>query len=400
MEGILQKIKNKLNSLAMIQQQMVLKYGYPKKIHIAVAAIVIMLIAVIMIGKGLLKATHVFSPVDVGVFTSVQKQVPIYLDYVGTVDAVKTVDIKARVKGFLVERSFVEGQDVKAGDFMFAIDPREYEAKVNEAKARLAKDEAALVFANQQVERYEPLVKKDYITKEAFQGYVTQASEAQAIVEQDKASLNEAELNLSYCKMASPIDGRVGKTYVNAGNYVGADGDTRLATVVSLDPIYVYFSPSEEDFRKINAQMAKGDVEFDIKFSDGSQYSHKGKVDFINNVVDKSTNTVLMRGVVENPQRTLLPGTYVNVNLLLSQLPDAVLIPQEALSSDQGGSYVLVVDQNGTVEQRYVKLGSKYAKFQVVTDGIKVGEDVVVKGVQIARPGSVVKKEVINLEVE
>jgi len=319
------------------------------------------------------------------------KTVPMYVDYVGTSESIRSVDIRARVEGFLVKRYFVEGADVKQGDLMFEIDPRPFQAELDDAKAELLKNEAALKFANDQVARYTELVEKEYITREDYDNIVTKADEAKAEVKADKARVDQAELNLSYCKMYAPVNGRVGRTFVHEGNLVGAGQDTKLATVVQLDPIYIYFSPSEKDYRHI-AQYAKDTtLEAQIKFPDGSVHPYKGKLDFVDNIVNPDTSTIKMRVTVPNPDKALLPGIYANVNLKLAEEPNTLLVPRQALAEDQGGAYVYIVDKESKTLRRDVETGPDYNNMATIKKGLKKGDEVVVKGMQKIRPGTKVK---------
>lgn len=322
------------------------------------------------------------------------KTVPVHINYVGNTSAVKTVDIRARVEGFLEKRLFKEGADVKEGDLIFVIEREPYEAELERSLARLAKDKASLAFALKQVERYKPLVKEDFITREKFDDYRTRAKEAAAAVEADQAQVERAKLDLSYCTMYSPIKGRIGRTLVNVGNLVGAGEDTKLATIVQLDPIYVYFSPSEEDLRIILKYRKEKAPPVDVILSDGSTHPHRGKVDFIDNVADPKANTVTMRAVVPNPEKTLLPGTYVQVRLFLAQFPNTPLIPEQAVAEDQGGSYVYVVGSDNKVQRRQVKTHYTYKGQRIVPKGLKEGERVITEGMQLVRPGMEVRTKV------
>lgn len=318
-----------------------------------------------------------------------QQTVPIFYDYVGTTDSVRTVDIRARVEGFLIERNFTEGKDVKKNDLLYIIDPKPFEAALEGARAQLAKDQAALAFANEQVGRYQPLVEKEYISKQDFDKIVTTSEEVAAAVEADKAAVTNAELNLGYCKMYAPFNGRIGRTLVHEGNLVGAAGqDTKLAILVQLDPIYVYFSPSDEDIYRILEAMKKAPLKVDITFSDGTKYKQQGTVDFVNNEVDPKTSTVTMRAVFRNPDKTLLPGIYVQSRVYLETIPDALTVPEKAVAGDHAGSYVLVVDDDDKVEKRPVTLGVLHDGTRVITQGVKKGEKVIIDGLQIAKVGS------------
>lgn len=317
-----------------------------------------------------------------------KKTVPVWIDYVGTAASPRNVDIRARVEGFLIEQAFKEGDDVKEGDLMFVIDKKPFEAALQKSKATLADAKANYAYAKEQVERYTPLVTKEYVTREEYDRLVTDMKEAEAAVKKAEGQVKEDELNLGYCEMYAPVTGRVGKTFVHVGNLVGAGQDTKLATVVELDPIWIYFSPSMEDLRKILEYKAKGELPVDIYFQDGTRYPYQGNLDFVDNVVESSTSTVNLRATVPNPQKALLPGTYVNARLFISTFPNALLIPSEAISEDQKGSFVLLVNDKKIVEERQIKPGPIFDGNRVIYEGVKQGELVITEGIQLAKPGS------------
>ena len=338
------------------------------------------------------KQAYTPPPPTVSVEEVVLQTVPVHLKYVATTDSIKTVDIRARVEGFLEERRFVEGADVNKGDIIFVIEKAPYEAQLEMSLAQLAKDKAALSFANDQVKRYKPLAEQDFVTQESLDDYVTQAREAAAAVKSDLAQIKQNRLNLGYCTMYSPLNGRIGRTLVNVGNLVGAGGqDTKLATIVQLDPLYVYFSPSEKDLRLIMKYRQETDMPVDIILSDGTKHPYPGKVDFIDNTADPKANTINMRVVISNPQKTLLPGIYVQADLFLCDVPDTPLISEKAIGEDQTGSYVYVVGKENKVEKRIVEVGFVYKHQKIIWKGLKAGEKVIVGGLQMIRPGMAVQ---------
>ena len=309
-------------------------------------------------------------PPEVTVEKVVLQTVPVHLNYVATTDSVKTVDIRARVEGFLEERRFVEGADVKNGDIVFVIEKAPYQAELEGSLAQLARDKASLSFALDQVKRYKPLAEKDFVTQEALEDYETKAREAAAAVKADRAKIKQDRLNLGYCTMYSPLDGRIGRTLVHVGNLVGAAGqDTKLATIVQLDPLYVYFSPSEKDLRLILKHRQEKNIPVDIILSDGSTHAYPGKVDFIDNTADPKANTINMRAVIPNPEKTLLPGIYVQARLFLCDVPDIPLITEKAIAEDQTGMYVYVVGKDNKVEQKPVKAGFLYKHQKIIWEG-------------------------------
>jgi RND family efflux transporter MFP subunit len=295
------------------------------------------------------------------------------------------------VEGFLEERRFVEGADVKKGDVIFVIERAPYEAELERSLAQLAKDKASLSFAQDQVKRYKPLAEQDFVTQETLEDYETKSREAAAAVQADLAKIKQDRLNLGYCTMYSPLNGRIGRTLVNVGNLVGAGEDTKLATIVQLDPVYVYFSPSEKDLRLILKHRQEKNIPVDLILSDGSAYVHPGKVDFIDNTADPRANTVNMRAVIPNPEKTLLPGIYVQARLFLRDVPDTPLISEKAIAEDQTGMYVYVVEKDNKVEKRAIQVGFLYDHRKIVWKGLKAGELVITDGLQMVRPGMAVQ---------
>jgi RND family efflux transporter MFP subunit len=330
-------------------------------------------------------------PPTVTVEKVVLKTVPVHLNYVATTESIKTVDIRARVEGFLEERRFVEGNDVNKGDIIFVIEKAPYEAELEMSLAQLAQDKASLAFARDQVKRYKPLAEQDFVTQESLEDYVTKAREAAAAVKADLAKIKQNRLNLGYCTMYAPLNGRIGRTLVNVGNLVGAGQDTKLATIVQLDPLYVYFSPSEKDLRLILKYRQEKDIPMDIILSDGSTHPHPGTVDFIDNTADPQANTINMRAVIPNPEKKLLPGIYVQARLFLCDVPDTPLISEKAIAEDQTGMYVYVVGENNKVEKRSVKVGFLYKHQKIIWKGLKANDQVITDGLQMIRPGMTVQ---------
>jgi RND family efflux transporter MFP subunit len=320
--------------------------------------------------------------------------VPQYLDYVGVLESIESVDINARVEGFLVERAFKDGADVKQGDLLFVIDPRPFEASLEAAKAQLVEDQASLSYAREQVKRYKPLVEKDYITRDTYDDYVTQVKEAQAVVAADRANVVQAKLNLSYCTMSAPFDGRIGRRMVDVGNLVGAGGETTLlATIVQLDPMYVYFNVAERDIPLVIKQQNSKPLTFSIILPDESKHPEDGTIDFVDNQVDVTTGTITLRGTIGNSAKTILPGQFVKVQLLLQEQPNTIVVPTQAVGDQQGSTFVYVVGKDNKVEFRNITAGGSYQNLRIIEKGLSAGETVIVDGLQKVKPGITVKTE-------
>lgn len=343
--------------------------------------------------RNVLLVKTVFMGEEVGVAKVTKDTVPVYLSFVGTTSSVQKVDIRARVKGFLTQALFKEGDNVKKDDLMFVIDESEYQAEVDKTTAQLAKDKANLEFATKEVERYKKLVDKEYVSKEAYDKFISEAKQAQAMVEADEAHLSTSKLNLGYCRMYAPLNGRVGRIVVHVGNLVGANEETVLATVVQLDPMYVYFYPSEQQYRKIIEFQKKNTLSVDLTFSDGTKYPHKGSVDFIDNTANQQTNTVAMRAVFPNPDQIILPDVYVNVSLLLNEQENTLLVPKKAVVQGQEGPHVYAVGEDGIVKSKIIKTMFDHEDKTAVESGVEEGDKVVVDGVQKVRAGMKVRTE-------
>ena len=318
----------------------------------------------------------------------IQRSVPLYLDFVGNLKATEEVEIRARVEGYLVKRAFLDGADVKKGDLLFVIDPQEYEAELKRAQAQLARDQASLTYARSQVRRYTPLTEQDLAAKDTLDNFRTLAKERQAAVKAGEAAVRLARLNLGYCTIRAPLSGRIGRRLVDVGNLVGAGEETLLATITQMDPIYVYFNPSERQLPRIIKHHQQGKLKVTLMPPEGKVYPHPGKLDFIDNRVNMATGTITMRAVIPNPEKRLIPGQYANVRLLLSENPEALLVPQKAVGTDQAGSYVFVIGPDHIAEQRYVQTSLQQYEGQLLVEkGLKKGEQVVVQGMQRIRPG-------------
>lgn len=329
-----------------------------------------------------------------------KKTIPIWVPFLGKTKAVSSVDIRARVKGFLQQQYFQDGQTVHEGDALFLIEPDQYQVQLDMANAQLAKDQASLNYANSRAKRYEPLMERDYASRDTYDEYRAQAAEARAATMADRAQVRDAQLNLDYCSVTSPISGRISDAQVDVGNLVGASEMTVLATVVQLDPIHVVFNPSEK-FASWIAETAKsGSGPRKVKVSlPGAQKVYTGHVDYFGNQVDPDTNTLRVRAKIENPSMRLLPGMYVTVNLYVDQASDTVLVPQQAVMEGQGGSFVYTVGDDGKIAREPIEAPHLYNGFSVVTKGLDGDETVLVEGLQKVRPGMEVKPRLMDFAV-
>ncbi|MCP4071581.1 MAG: efflux RND transporter periplasmic adaptor subunit [Hyphomicrobiales bacterium] len=315
------------------------------------------------------------------------------VEFIGQAKAFQSVDLRARVTGFLLERSFKEGNDVKKGDPLFIIDPSQYEAAQEAAAARAAGAKATIREAENQLKRYMPLIDSGTITVAKLDEAKASAGRARADFAAAQADLKKMELDVGYTIISSPIDGRIGGSAVDVGNLIGPDSGV-LATVVALDPIQVNFSVSEREYLNYAETRMKGDViklTPKIRLANERTYPYDGTIDYVENRVDPSTGTIRIRAEFPNPDSLILPGQFLNLTLVSSDPQEQVVVPQAAVQANQAGPFVLVVDGDNVVEQRPVKTGQLVGTQIAVTEGLEAGETIIVEGIQKVRPGARVK---------
>jgi len=325
--------------------------------------------------------------VPVTVATSVQKNVPVQVRAVGNVEAYSTVSIKSQVTGVIMQAHFKEGQDVKKGQLLFTIDPRPLEAALKQAEANLARDTAQLNNSREQVKRYAELVEKQYVSREQYDQIKTNADAAEAVVAADKAAVENARVQLSYCYIYSPVNGRVGSLLVNEGNLVRVNDGTPLLVINQLTPIYVTFSVPEQYLNDIKRRMAAGKLPVEASFPSG-EAPEQGGLAFIDNAVDRTTGTIKLKAEFTNSGLRLWPGQFINVALTLSTEADAVVVPSDAIQIGPDGQQVFVVKDNKTIDVRRVTVGQSQYGESVVTKGLAPGETVVREGQFLLGPGS------------
>ena len=319
--------------------------------------------------------------------TVVKKTVPLYLDYVGMTEPIRTVTLQAKVTGYLAVQAAGDGADVKAGDLIYRIDPRDYQAALDQAKAQVQRDQAALEYARVNNHRNLLLVKDGWVTKDSFDQNTSTLHQSEATLAADQAALETAQLNLRYTEIRAPFTGRLSRSLVHEGTLISAAG-TQLNTLVQLDPIYATFNPAETDLAAIDKARATGPVPVEIR---AGPLQLRGTLAFIDNAVDRGTGTIAARGMIPNHDPTLLPGQYIRARVNIGDLPDALLVPEAAIGSNQIGKFVYVVEPGNTAEQRMIKLGPISGELVVVTDGVKEGEAIITGNLQKLGPGAVVE---------
>jgi membrane fusion protein, multidrug efflux system len=334
-------------------------------------------------------------PPEVGVVVARSQAVENITEVPGRVQAVRTAQVRARVDGIVQRRVYEEGTDVKAGQPLFLIDPRELRANLSAVEASLVRAEATAANAAQDVERYQGLVEDQAISKQEYDAAVARLRTAQADVAQTRAQLESAKLSLSYTSVSAPIAGRAGRAQVTEGALVSAASATLLTTIDQLDPVYVNFSQSSSDLLSIRRDIASGKlrvpelgrVEVALILEDGSNYPHKGHLDFFALSIEETTGTAAVRAEVPNPERMLVPGQFVRARIEAGVRPNNFLIPQRGVQLSANGASVFVVDEKDTVAPRPVKTGSLQGDSWVVTEGLKDGDRVIVDGLQKVQPG-------------
>ena len=349
-------------------------------------------------------------PPTVSVSQPVQREIVEWDEYTGRFDATQTVEIRARVSGYLNEVRFKDGQEVRQGDLLFVIDPRPFERALEQSRAELFAANTKVENANLDVARGQPLIERKIISDKTFDDRMSLLRDAQAAVKVAEAKVKSTELDLSFSTIAAPISGRIGRTIVTAGNWVSAgsvSGATLLTTIVSQDPIYIYFDVNENNFikykrlaeRGVTAGAADVGAPVEVALPDERGFPHKGRLDFLDNRLDQGTGTLRARAVIANKAGLFLPGLFARARVTGTPAYTALLLPDEAIGTDQTNKYVLVVGGDGTVERRNVRLGPLVEGLRVVREGVAGADWVVTRGLQRARPGGKVEPKRVAIEV-
>jgi RND family efflux transporter MFP subunit len=334
-------------------------------------------------------------PPPVTIAKPIKKEIVEWDNYTGRTDAVETVDIRPRVSGYIDNITFRAGDLVRKGDLLFVIDPRPYEAALDQANGQLREAEAQQQLADANFARASKLHSTNVISKEEYDTNAAQKSQADAQRVAAEAAVNLARLNLDFTQVKSPINGRISREQVTVGNLVQND-TTLLTNVVSIDPMYAYFNVDEKSIWKYKEQMKEGvrpdarngEAPVYLQVGAEKEYSHVGTVDFINNAFNSSTGTLQIRGEFPNADGWLLPGAFVQIRIPGTPKYVGILVTDRAIGTDQGQKFVLLLDENNTVQPRPVELGPVVDGLRVVRNGLKGDENVIINGLVNARPGS------------
>lgn len=348
---------------------------------------------------------------EVSVATVPEREITEWDEYTGRLESVETVEIRPQVSGYLQTVNFEEGRDVRKGDLLFVIDPRPYAAELERAQAELDRVSTAATLAGTDLARADKLVATRAISQEEFDQRKAALTSAQSAVKAAEAAISVARLNLSYTRVTSPINGRVGRAEVTVGNLVtgGLSGQaTRLTTVVSLSPMYVYFEAAERDYLKYIDLARSGQRPLSrehanpvlMALGNDPEFRHQGYMDFVDNRVDAGTGTLLGRAVFPNPDQYLVPGMFVRVRLAGNTKYMGALINDRAILTDQDRRYVLVVGEGDILEYRAITTGPVVDGLRAVREGLKAGERIIVNGLQRVRPGMPVKPRMVPMEGE
>jgi multidrug efflux system membrane fusion protein len=318
--------------------------------------------------------------VPVTATTAAAQDVPVFETGLGTVQTINTVNVKTRVDGQILQAFFIQGQEVKQGDKLFLIDPRPYQAALDQAVANRMKDTAQLVGAQRDLERYGKLVGSGYQTRQSFEDQQATVAQLQAAIQADQAAIERARLNLEYTSIVTPLTGRTGARLVDPGNYVQTSAGASLVSITQMQPIDVSFTLPAKTLDAIRRNQAAHPLAVEAFTAAGDALIAKGTLHFIDNHIDDTTGTIMLKGRFANTNEALWPGEFVDVRLIIATRKDAVTVPAETVMAGPTGDYVYVIRPDDTVQRRTVQVASRQDGLAVIAKGLKAGEHVVLAG--------------------
>jgi membrane fusion protein (multidrug efflux system) len=342
-------------------------------------------------------------PPEVSVTPTVQKDIPVVSEWIGTLDGSVNADIRPKVEGYLLRQFYKEGQFVRSGDPLFEIDPRQFRAAFEQAQGALGQAEAQLAKASKDVERFTPLAAQKAVSQQELDNALSAERNAKAALASARAAVDQAALSLGWTKITSPIDGIVGIAKAQVGDLVNAQ--TVMTTVSTVDPIRVTYGISEREYMRFAARINRANYAttlqgpvLDLVLDDGNVFPHQGRAVLVDREVDLKTGTMTIRGFFPNPGNILRPGQYAKIRAALEVKTGALLVPQRAVIEQQGGYRVVVVGPDGKAESRGVEPGERIGDLWIIDKGLKPGENVIVTGLQYVKPGMLVKVKPVTAE--
>jgi RND family efflux transporter MFP subunit len=347
------------------------------------------------------------APATIPVVRPKEQTVSETLEITGNAAAVNQVKLIARVVGYLEQIHFEDGALVRKNDLLFTIQQDQYKAQLQQAQAQLQLQQAALLYAKTEVVRYTALLKRDAATQVDVDHWNFERASAEANILAAQAQIALAQLNLTYTEVRAPFDGQMGKHLIDVGNVVGGNGqEAALADIIQLDPIYVVANISSQQALQIRANLDQRrltlaelhQVPIEAALSDETDFPHRGTIEYVAPQIDQATGTLLVRGIMRNPDRTLLPGMFVKIRMPMGKVVhSALMVPDRALQEDQGGRYLLVLDKDDVIRQRYVQLGELVGSLRVITNGLNPDDRVVVGELWRATPGTKVTPQLTTI---
>lgn len=374
--------------------------GARSRARLAQLAVLLTPLAIAGCNRSASQAAAPAGPVEVGVVTLEPKAVTLTRELPGRTSAFRVAEVRARVNGIVLKRLFAEGSDVREGQPLFSLDAAPYRAALEGARAQLARAEAQLANARLVASRYEDLVKDNAVSRQEYENAQAGLKASEADVAAGRAAVESAQINLGYTTVKAPVSGRIGRSAVTEGAYVQASQATLLATVQQLDPVFVDLTQASADVLRLRRDLeegrlqsaGKGQARVKLLLEDGREYGLPGSLQFADVTVDPSTGSIALRALFPNPKKDLLPGMFVRARLEEGVNPEALLVPQQAISRDQKGlPFALVVGPDRKVERRQIATDRAVGDAWLVTSGLKRGEQVIVEGLQKVRPGAEVK---------